>query len=67
MQFQWNPQARPFVPPVMAPTLAYRQGKQEEEEELVGQHEIRSGNGGWAGWCYVGRLNLCHELKFKGK
>ena len=68
MQVEWNPQARPFVPPVMAPTPAYHQGEQEEVEELVGsKHDIRSGRGGWAGWRYVERLNLCYEPKFEDK
>ena len=67
MQFEWNPQARPFVPPIMAPTPAYRDGEQKEEKELVGKHDIRSGNGRWAGWRCVERLNLFHDPRFKGK
>ena len=51
----------------MTPTPAYPHGKQEDEKELVAKHEIRSGNEGWEGWRHVGRLNLCHEPKFKGK
>ena len=50
----------------MTSTPAYRQGEQEEEKELVGNHDIRSGNGRWAGLRYVGRLNLFHESTFKG-
>ena len=64
---QLNPQARPFVPTAMAPTLAYRRGKREEGKEPVSKHQIRSGNRKWAGQLGVGLLNPRREAKLKGK
>ena len=46
---QLNPQVRPFVPMVMASKLAYRRRKREGGEEPVSKHQIRSGDGRWAG------------------
>ena len=61
-----NPQAEPFVPTVMAPKLAYRRGKREEGEEPMNKHQIRSGNGRWAGRRGVGLLNPSCEAKIQG-
>ena len=60
-----NSQARPFVPTVMTPKLAYRRGKREGKEEPVSKHEIRSGNGTWTGRHGVGRLNPRRETKIQ--
>ena len=64
---QLNPQARPFVPTVMASKLAYRRGKREGREEPVGKHQICSEDKRWEGRRGVGRLNPRHETKTKGK
>ena len=64
---QLNPQVRPFLPRVMAPKLAYRRGKREGGEEPVSKHQIRSGDGRWAGRRGVRRLNPRHETKIKVK
>ena len=63
---QLNPQARPFVPTVMAPKLAYHRGKREGGEEPLSKHQIRSGDGRWEGRRGVGRLNPRRETKTKG-
>ena len=62
-----NPQVRPFVPTVMAPKLAHPRGKRKGEEEPVSEHQIRPGDGRWAGRRGVGRLNPRRETKIKGK
>ena len=64
---QLNPQARPFVPTVMAPKLAYRRGKREGGEEPVSKHQIRSGDGRWEERRGVRRLNPRRETKTKGR
>ena len=64
---QLNPQVRPFVPTIMAPKLADRRGKREGGEEPVSKHQIRSGDGRWAGRRGVGRLNPRRYTKIKGK
>ena len=61
-----NPQARPFVPTVVAPKLAYRRGKQEGGEEPVSKQQVRSGNRRWAARRGVGGLNLRLEAKVQG-
>ena len=64
---QLIPQVRPFVPTVMAPKLAYRRRKPKEGEKPASKHQIRHGDGRWAGRRGVGRLNLRRETKIKGK
>ena len=64
---QVNPQVGPFVPTVMTQKLAYRRGKREGGERHVSEHQIRSGDGRWAGRRGVGRLNPRRETKVKGK
>ena len=64
---QLNPQVRPFVPTAMTPKLAYHHGKREGGEEPVSKHQIRSGDGRWAGRRGVGRLNPRGENKIQGK
>ena len=64
---QLNPPVRPFVPTDMAPKLAYRRGTREGGEEPVSKHQIRSGNGRWAGRSGVGLLNPRRETKIQGK
>ena len=64
---QLNPQVRPFVPTIMALKLAYRRGKRERREEPLSKHQIRSGDGRWAGQRGVGQLNPCRETKKQGK
>ena len=64
---QLHPQVRPFVPTAMTPELAYRRGKREEGEEPVSKHQIRPGDGRWAGRRGVGRLNPRRESKLQGK
>ena len=44
VNFQLNPQARPFVPTAIAITLAYHHGKREEGEEHVSKHLFPSGS-----------------------
>ena len=51
----------------MAPKLEYRRGKREEGEEPVSKHQIRPGDGRWAGRRGVGRLNPRRETKIQGK
>ena len=65
--YQLNPQVGAFVPTVMAPKLAYRRGKQRGGEESASKHQIRSGDGIWAGRRGVRRLNPRRETKIKGK
>ena len=67
MHGQLNPHVRPFAPMVMAPKLAYRRGKREGGEEPVSKHQIRFGDGRWAGQRGVGRLNPRRETKINGK
>ena len=67
VNFQLNPQVRPFVQTVMAPKLAYHRGKREGGEEPVSKHQIRSRDGRWAGRRGVRRLNPRRETKIKGK
>ena len=55
------------VPTAMAPKLVYRRGKWEGGEEPVSKHQIRFGDGIWAGRRGVGRLNLRREIKIQGK
>ena len=64
---QLNPQVTSFVPTVMASKLAYRRGKRGGGEEPVSKHQIRSGDGRWAGRRWVGRLNPRRETKIQGK
>ena len=64
---QLNSQVRAFVPTVMAPKLTYHGGKREGGEEPVSKHQIRYGDGRWAGRCGLGRLNPRRETKTKGK
>ena len=64
---QLNPQGRPFVPTVMALKLAYRRGKRKGGEEPVSKHQLRSGDGRWAGRRRVGLLNPRRETKIQGK
>ena len=61
-----NPQARPFVPTVMATKLAYRRGKREGGDELVSELQIRYGNRKWVGRRGVGRLNPHRETEIQG-
>ena len=63
VQCQLNPQVRPFVPTAMTPKLAYRRGKWEKGEEPASKHQIRPGDGRWAGRRGVGRLNQRRENK----
>ena len=44
-----------------------RRGKWEGGEEPASKHQIRSGDGGWAGRRGVGRLNPRREAKIQGK
>ena len=67
MHCQLNPHVRPFVPTAMAPKLAYRRGKQERVEEPVSKHQIRPGDGRWAGRRGMGRLNPRRETKIQRK
>ena len=62
---QLDPQARPFVPMVMTPKQVYRRGKRGGGEDPVSKHQIRSGNGRWAGRRGVGRLTPRRETKIK--
>ena len=64
---QLNPQVRPFVPTAMAPKLSYRRGKRERGEDPASKHQIRFGNGRWAGRRGVRRLNPRREIKLHGK
>ena len=64
---QLNPQVRPFVPTIMELKLAYRRGKREGREEPLSKHQIRSGDGRWAGQRGVGQLNPYRETKKQGK
>ena len=64
---QLNPQVRSFVPTTMAPKLAYRRGKGEGGEKPSSKHQIRSGNGRWAGRRGMVRLNPRRETKIRGK
>ena len=60
---QLNSRVRPFVPTVMAPKLAYRRGNREGGERSVSKHQVRFGDGRWAGRRGVGRLNPRRETK----
>ena len=51
----------------MAPKLVCRRGKREGGEEPVSKHQIRSGDGRWAGRRGVGRLNPRRETIIQGK
>ena len=51
----------------MPPKLAYHRGKREGGEEPVSKHQIRSGDGRWAGRRGVARLNPRRENKLQGK
>ena len=50
----------------MALKLEYHRGKREGGEEPVSKHQIRSGNGRWAGRSGVGRMNPRRETKVQG-
>ena len=67
VHYQLNPHVRPLVPTAMASKLAYRRGKREGGEEAVSKHQIRSGDGRWAGRRGVGLLNPYRETKIQGK
>ena len=66
VHYHLNPQGRPFAPTVVAPKRAYRRGKWKGEEGSVSEHQIRPGNGRWAGRRGVGRLNPRREAKIQG-
>ena len=51
----------------MASKLAYRRGKREGGEEPLSKHQIRSGDGRWAGRRKLGRLNSRRETNIQRK
>ena len=51
----------------MTPKLAFRRGKREREERPASKHQIRPGDGIWAGRRGVGRLDPRRENKKQGK